>query len=525
MREALEHYMAFLIPGELEAGMLEHIVNVAVDYQGLDAAVALLEKTIQENPGHAQPFLAFVRMTLTYANEQNGLGEKAAQVVEEALKRFAGNASVYEAAVRLHLAHGARDRAAAVIEVAGKQAVKEPSFWLGIGRMALEVWPLADAENRPVYLAKVNPFFEKALKLATKANNDDAALQAVDFYLFSHQMDRAIEASAEMVRQNGNLEARKRLVRLYDAVERRGEAQEALRELVEAYPNDVEHRKLLAGLYVDQMEFDKAVEQLEAVLQIGGGDVNEYLMVSDLLRRSRQVDKFDRFTARAQQLYPREPRLGFMRALAHTAQKRYHAAADLFAQVADEAETTAPDMLDDSYHFNWGVALERGGRYDEAARQFDRSIQLTPPDNLTRAANTMNYLGYMWLEQNAKLDKAEQLIRKANELEQNNPAFVDSLGWLYFKQGKNQEALKELLRAEALMKELTPEDAEILDHIAQAYERVGDEVKAREYWQRTLDLNPPQKEIRQRAEKALHHNPVKPPAASQEEQEPAAKAP
>jgi hypothetical protein len=39
------------------------------------------------------------------------------------------------------------------------------------------------------------------------------------------------------------------------------------------------------------------------------------------------------------------------------------------------------------------------------------------------------------------------LIRKANELVQDNAAFVDSLGWLFFKQGKFAEALPELLRS------------------------------------------------------------------------------
>jgi tetratricopeptide (TPR) repeat protein len=135
----------------------------------------------------------------------------------------------------------------------------------------------------------------------------------------------------------------------------------------------------------------------------------------------------------------------------------------------------------------------------------------------------MNYLGYMWLDRGQHFDRAETLIRKANEMDPDNGAFVDSLGWLLFKQGKAAEALKELLRAEQLLRKDQPEpepgDAEIYDHIAQAYNKLGQRDKALQYWKQALDVKPEVDAIRERAESELgiaKPKPVKPPVPEEE---------
>jgi tetratricopeptide (TPR) repeat protein len=135
----------------------------------------------------------------------------------------------------------------------------------------------------------------------------------------------------------------------------------------------------------------------------------------------------------------------------------------------------------------------------------------------------MNYLGYMWLDRGQHLDRAETLIRKANEMDPDNGAFVDSLGWLLFKQGKFPEALTELMRAEKLIRQDQPEpepgDAEIYDHIAQTYDKLGQRDKALEYWKHALDVKPDVEAIRERAERELGIAKPKPakPASPEEE--------
>jgi tetratricopeptide (TPR) repeat protein len=557
MREALGHYLAFLRHHTGEPEMVAHIAELAMDYQGWDAAVKLLEESIKAHPDRPETYASFVQFALTHADEQNGLMIRALAVSDEAVKRFPTDAESYAGAVRLRLAESLRTRreagiegemhreaAVKILDTATKQNVPDTAYWLGLGRIALDVWPLADGEHRAAHLAKVNPFFEKALQQAQAAQDEEAELNVADFYLFSNQIDKSASICETVVARTGSLDSRKRLMRLYDALERPDDSFQALEDLVKAYPLDVEHRRLLASHYERRMmnalramkpeegaaEGLKAVEHLEAALQAGGGEVHNYREICHLLRFCNQPEKFDRFTQRAQQLYPGDPAIGAQRGTALLDLKKYAEAAKVYEDCARLAETRSPDLLDEQFYYQWGIALERSGQFDAAAQQLEKSIKLTPPESKKQAAGVMNYLGYMWLEQNRNLDTAETLLRKADELKPDNMAITDSLGWLFYKQGKYAEALTTLLKSERLMHEEpeykpNPGDAEVYDHIAQTYDKLGQRDKAVEYWKKTLDVQPEVESIRERAERELGIARPKPPVPAPAEENEKKKAP
>ena len=94
-------------------------------------------------------------------------------------------------------------------------------------------------------------------------------------------------------------------------------------------------------------------------------------------------------------------------------------------------------MLDGQFYFAYGAAAEQAGQVDKAAELLQKSIALDPENS----AEACNYLGYMWAERGQKLDEAGDLIKKALALQPDNPAYLDSLGWYYFKKGDLKEAL------------------------------------------------------------------------------------
>lgn len=507
VKKALEHYYAYLRLGDGQVFMqlLPHIASLASMHEGLDRAIQVLEEAMQRQSGHLQPVVILTQLMLQklQSDDTPKLRESLVKLLQDGLKRFPDQPEAYHNAVLGYLALQMREEAESLLQNSLDSPVQEAKFWLQLGRTAQELWPIVDNERRQEHLDKINDYFARATELALKNGDEESSLQAIDYYLFTSQMKESIAACEAVVRQTGSLEARRRLWRLYDAMDRKAESLQALQDLVEAYPQDIEHQRLLAMQYRNSRQWKKAADHLEAALQTGGGKLEDYLVISNLLMLGDDEEKLDRFTARGQQLFPDNPSMGFLRARALSRLRRYDDAVKIFQRVAKDAATFSPDLLDDGFYFSWGSALERSGHFEEAARQFDKSIQLTPPDQLERAAQTMNYLGYMWLQQGSNLDKAEQLITKANELIQNEPAYIDSLGWLYYKQGKFDKALKELLRAEQLMQDLSPDDAEIFEHIAQTFEKLNQQGKAREYWRKVMDLNPTDDEIRQRAQKAL----------------------
>jgi tetratricopeptide (TPR) repeat protein len=105
----------------------------------------------------------------------------------------------------------------------------------------------------------------------------------------------------------------------------------------------------------------------------------------------------------------------------------------------------------------------------------------------------------MWVDRGENLEEAGEMIRKAVEMEPENAAFIDSLGWFYFKKGEHEKALKELLRA---AENLKPDDAVVFDHIGDAYLALGKMPEALLYWQKALALEKENKTIADKIEAA-----------------------
>lgn len=117
-----------------------------------------------------------------------------------------------------------------------------------------------------------------------------------------------------------------------------------------------------------------------------------------------------------------------------------------------------PDYPD--ARMQYASMLEKLGRMEEAEQQFRALLDKSPNDPVI-----LNYLGYSLADRGLKLDEAFKLISRAVELAPDNGAYLDSLGWVYFKQGKNAEALEQLKKAVRL----TVDDETVWEHLGEAY--------------------------------------------------------
>jgi tetratricopeptide (TPR) repeat protein len=126
--------------------------------------------------------------------------------------------------------------------------------------------------------------------------------------------------------------------------------------------------------------------------------------------------------------------------------------------------------------FMRGARLERMKKYDASEAEFRKSIDLFPKN-----AGALNYLGYMLADRNERLDEAYSLVKKALDLEPDNGAYLDSLAWVYFRQGKLAEAEDLLKRALSRMKDPT-----VHDHLGDVYSKLGKTREAIAQWQASL---------------------------------------
>jgi tetratricopeptide (TPR) repeat protein len=230
------------------------------------------------------------------------------------------------------------------------------------------------------------------------------------------------------------------------------EAIEELRLVQKFNPDDLQAHYLLALIYSDRREFDKAAEEYESILK-----------------------KFSKVEPRNAEIY------GYLGQLYYS-QRKYDQAIAQFEKILDLDPQNADVM------YLLGSLYVEVKADDKAENILKLSLEIAPDHD-----GSLNTLGYLYAEQGKNLDKAEEFVSLALELSPNNGAYLDSMGWIHYKKADYENALKFLEKADAVL-----QDPVIFDHLGDVHLKLNNVDKALHYWQRSLELQPDAEEIIQK---------------------------
>ena len=205
----------------------------------------------------------------------------------------------------------------------------------------------------------------------------------------------------------------------------------------------------IANIYFNRKDDDKAIETLEAL------------------------------NAREQSVLTRESlgRARFFR-------ENYEEALPFYQELVDSLSDEELTANVESLRFR-AIIYERLDRWSEAEIDFKRVLKLVPDD-----VDTLNYLGYTWVDRGENLTEAFDMIREAVEQQPQSGAIVDSLGWAHYKLGEYDKARENLEKAVAL----SPSSATIIDHLGDVYWKLGRKREAGFQWKRALEFDPTDEE-------------------------------
>jgi len=151
---------------------------------------------------------------------------------------------------------------------------------------------------------------------------------------------------------------------------------------------------------------------------------------------------------------------------------------DDMAKALDEADKLSVSKDDRvTTMFMRGSMYERQKKFELAEAEF-RKVLADDPDN----ASALNYLGYMMADRNSRLNEALDLINRALKKEPGNGAYLDSLGWVYFRMNRMQEAEDTLKLALDKMSK----DPTVHDHLADVYMKQGKLKEAIQQWDASI---------------------------------------
>jgi tetratricopeptide (TPR) repeat protein len=219
------------------------------------------------------------------------------------------------------------------------------------------------------------------------------------------------------------------------------EATAAAKEAVQKLPNDRELRMVLDAQLADTGDPEKPLADVRSLLKGTPEDRDVYLRLAIMYTRLKRWNDADEALNKAEQLSTK----------------------------ADDKEYVS---------FLRGSNYEREKKYDQAEAEFKKILAANP-----QSAATLNYLGYMNADRDVRLEESLNYIKTAVSLEPTNGAYLDSLGWAYYKLGKYDLAEETLNKASLRM----GSDPTVQDHLGDLYQKTGRLKLAAAHWERAVE--------------------------------------
>ncbi len=234
--------------------------------------------------------------------------------------------------------------------------------------------------------------------------------------------------------------ARLLVIDTYRAAKELPKALEEARKALEKYPKDQAMLGSKALLLGEKGDTDEAVRILKGLLTGTEADRDTYLNIAQVYERGRR-----------------------------------YAEAEAAARTAERLSGQPRD--NEMVWFLLGAIYERQKQFDRAEHEFKRVLASNP-----RNAPVLNYYGYMLGDRGVRLEEAGALVERALNEEPHNGAYLDSLGWVYYRQNRLDEA--ETMLRKAVERE--SRDPTIHSHLGDVYFKTGRIDLAAGEWERSL---------------------------------------
>jgi tetratricopeptide (TPR) repeat protein len=357
-----------------------------------------------------------------------------------------------------------------------------------------------------------------------------------------------------MVRHPNDPELLERLAQIYQSTNKPDQAEKAWRDLLTASPNSPRAHLALAQVAEVHMDTPTAIAHYDALLAQDPANLPLLLRVGELRYRSNDMAKAQDAFLKAKSASPQSAGPNFWLALLaerrgdwpaaiaylkqipvtekdsgillrlsyyYSQNKQPNEAVKVLKQLA-ATDPTNPDFLnylsvayeeandpadaektlkqiikidpnEAEPHFHLATLYDRTNRFPLAEQELQTATKLKPNYDMA-----LNYLGFSYADKNIKLEEAERLINDAISSDPHNPAYLDSMGWVYYRMGKFDRARDFLTEAVA-----QANDPTVWDHLGDVEFASHHIDAALMAWEKSLELVPDAKAVRKKYARAF----------------------
>jgi tetratricopeptide (TPR) repeat protein len=457
-----------------------------------------LAEAVKIDPGFWPSREAYVAVLLS--TDQFTL---ATRFVQEAIDHKQGGAKAYQLKIESEAGQGRWSAALKVAQDAKKMYPDVPEIAHQVVQIRIARYERQKASEEIGELLKKFPKFEDgyktAIELALTMRDRDGAFNLIGdlmrevpasqygtifvatYYADTGQADKAEILLRRLVSEKpGDVEANAALAGLLKSQERATEALKLIEDAFRAHPSP--------GLAAANCELLRAMNRRGDALALAkklaadhpNSESWSLLVVTELVAQDKKDDA-EAYLRQTAEKFPRSSSTIVRLCRYLSANNKSADAVAALLKFNDRNGATAERL------YLLGHLYNETGEDDKSTAALEKVLEINPDHT-----GACNDLGYFWVDKGRNLPRAEALIRKAVDNQPLNPAFVDSLGWVLYKQNKIPAAVEQLEKAVSLPGGMEPE---VIGHLGDAFFRAGKKDQAIQQWQRALRIlqNTPRK--------------------------------
>jgi tetratricopeptide (TPR) repeat protein len=431
-----------------------------------EKAVEYLSKGLKARPDSTES-LALLGSIYSKLNK----GKEAVPIYRKLQDLSGNNPAVTRQLAESLVEIGEYDEAVEILEKLAKTVPRDRGTQVVLGRaqIGLREFSKAIATLKPVVEADpdaVDAQFYLGVAYEQSGNLEEAA--KTFSMLLNISPDHSEEAKAN------RLQFQQRLAAVYMEM---GEYEKAIAVYQEIAKSDPKANLQLVNAYRVNRQYDKALDLGKRQYEKDSTDVHMAIIYALTLADAKKGREGVEILSRLLLSNPDNIDIYVNLSQVYLLDKKYSDA----ERILRRAEEKQPDSdLDkEKLKFQLATVYERQKDFDRAESVFKEILQANPNN-----ASALNYVGYMLADQGVRLDEALKYVKGALAIDPRNGAYLDSLGWAFFKMNDLENAEKYLLEADAIVKN----DPIIDDHLGDLYFKVGNYKKAEDFWTKSISI-------------------------------------
>ncbi len=349
--------------------------------------------------------------------------------------------------------------------------------------------------ERALYTLQRAKRYDEQIKLLRKWSADDNVTNVMTRRLmFTYQQAGQYEEALKIARERYDASPSDKVAvtDLFDVLreqKRHVEAQQLMLTMLEVDPENMAWHARLVDLLVNSGSPDDALELVDNIAPMleNPGIVQELRI--QVLRDAQRYDDAielaldwetgdERSTTETRRRLTHRMRLAQLYLLA----EKYHEAVINLRRWSDETDDPRVkfgflQILATCYQFQ--------DQTDDALKAMQKAFDLRQYSDRQQAVGINNDFGYMLTDEGIRLEEAERMIRFALHQSPENGAYLDSMGWVEYKKGEFEQAVRWLQKA---ANSLEDDDPVVFDHLGDALWQLDQRTEAKRVWKQSLEI-------------------------------------